>query len=136
VLLALGIVAAERMVSLVTAVLASDFRLPKAEPQIYVQLTSFKMVAVYGITWAFAIAYEEVLFRAYLQSKLESLLGETILPILISAAIFAAAHGYPPRGALHVFTFGVLFGVIYRLTSRLPRLVLAHWMWDLLRSIS
>ena len=109
------IVVAAWVVSFATAILANDFRLPQAEPQIFVQITSFKLAAIYGVMWSFAVAYEEVLFRVYLQAKLELLLGETILPILISAIIFAAAHGYPPRGALHVFTFGVLFGAIYRL---------------------
>ena len=95
------IVGAAWVVSFATAILANDFRLPQAEPQIFVQITSFKLAAIYGVMWSFAVAYEEVLFRVYLQAKLELLLGETILPILISAIIFAAAHGYPPRGALH-----------------------------------
>jgi membrane protease YdiL (CAAX protease family) len=132
---ALAILVAAWALSIVTAVLAVDFGLPRVVPRAHVEITNFELAAAYGITWCFAVAFEEVLFRVYLQSKLESLMGETILPVLISAAVFAAGHGYPPRGTLQVFTFGVLFGVIYRMTFRLPRLMLAHWLWDFLTAV-
>jgi hypothetical protein len=62
------------------------------------------------------------------------LLGETILPILISAIIFAAAHGYPPRGALHVFTFGVLFGAIWEVLFALL-IVAAAWVVSIITAV-
>jgi membrane protease YdiL (CAAX protease family) len=40
-------------------------------------------------------------------------------------------HGYPLRPALGVFAFAVALGLVYRKTRSLPRLVIAHWLFDL-----
>jgi membrane protease YdiL (CAAX protease family) len=84
------------------------------------------------VYWFCVALFEEFLYRVYLQSKFESLLRNTPLAILLSAALFAISHGYPWPGTLRVFATGVLFGTIYSCSHRVPRLVLAHWMYDLL----
>jgi hypothetical protein len=40
-------------------------------------------------------------------------------------------HGYALRPALNVFADAVAFGLVYRSTRSLPRLVTAHWLFDL-----
>jgi len=51
--------------------------------------------------------------------------------VLLAAALFALTHGYPPRSTLTVFAFGVLYGFVYLSTRSLPRLVIAHWIYNL-----
>ena len=58
-----------RALSIVTAVLAVKFRLPRVVPRAHVEITNFELAAAYGITWCFAVTFEEVLFRVYLQSE-------------------------------------------------------------------
>jgi membrane protease YdiL (CAAX protease family) len=129
---ALLIVAAKWTLGYFVAALAIDFGMPREKPPIYVELSGAGLVIAYATRLFFAAVYEEILFRVYLQSKLESLLGDTILPVLISSTLFTAIHGYPPRSALQLFASGILMGIVYRVSFRVPRLVLAHWCWNLL----
>jgi len=126
------IVVAKFLLSFAVTSLAHDWGVPKVKPPIHVEVTHATQWALLAAIWFFTAMYEECLFRVYLQSKLESLLGEPILAILLSAMLFAVGHGYPPRYTLHVFAFGLLFGTVYHFSRRVPRLVLAHWWYNLL----
>lgn len=97
-----------------------------------ITVTGVDQWAVSVLYWFFVALFEEFLFRVYLQSKIESLIRNTPLAILISAALFAISHGYALLGTIQVFVTGVLFGTIYSCSHRVPRLVLAHWLYDLL----
>ena len=88
--------------------------------------------AAQAVRWFFSSTYEELLFRAYLQPIIQSLTGSAALGIVISAFIFAVGHGYPFGATLQVVAMGLLFGAIYHFNRRVPRLVLGHWMYNLL----
>jgi membrane protease YdiL (CAAX protease family) len=79
----------------------------------------------------FAAAYEEVVFRAYLIARLSLVLRRPAWAVLLAAALFALAHGYPPNSTLTVFVFGVVYGFVYLWSRSLPRLVFAHWIYNL-----
>ena len=79
--------------------------------------------AGYSALMLFTVIYEEVLYRAYLQAKLQSLIGGTALPVIVSAAMFATMHGYPLASTLILFTIGAFYGIVYSMTRELPRLV-------------
>jgi hypothetical protein len=51
--------------------------------------------------------------------------------VLLAAALFAIPHGYPPNSTLTVFAFGVVLGWVYLRSRSLPRLVIAHWIFNL-----
>jgi membrane protease YdiL (CAAX protease family) len=38
---------------------------------------------------------------------------------------------YPPNSTLTVFAFGVVLGWVYLCSRSLPRLVIAHWIFNL-----
>jgi membrane protease YdiL (CAAX protease family) len=129
---AAAILAAKFALRFAVTSLARDWGVPQGEPSVFVEMTHASQWAVYTTVLFFSAIYEEVLFRAYLQSKIESLIGEPILAVLLSAALFAAVHGYAPRSSLQVFASGILFGTIYQFSRSLPRLVLSHWSYNLL----
>jgi membrane protease YdiL (CAAX protease family) len=86
-----------------------------------------------AITFLFAAAYEELLYRVYLQSKLEWLVpGRKALSILLPSLLFAAMHFYPFVLSCRVFATGVFFGVLYQNYRSVPRLVFGHWFYNLL----
>ncbi len=80
----------------------------------------------------FAVLAEEVVFRAYLISRLHLVLGlRRGWSVVVAAAMFAGTHGYPPRASLMSFAFGLVFGRAYLRSRRLPRLVVGHWLYNL-----
>ncbi len=112
--------------------LTADWHVPKSAHDSNLAFTSDAVRLAYGATLLFSALYEEVLFRVYLQAKLQSLLGgRATLPIVTSAVLFAACHGYSLRGTLRVFATGIGYGVAYQFSRRVPRLVLSHWMHNL-----
>jgi membrane protease YdiL (CAAX protease family) len=88
------------------------------------------VAAVFSLRAFFAAAYEEVVFRAYLISRLSPRLGKA-WAVLLGAALFALIHGYPLGAALMVFANGVGYGLVYMSSRSLPRLVAAHWLYNL-----
>jgi membrane protease YdiL (CAAX protease family) len=88
---------------------------------------------LFSIETLFAATYEEVAFRAYLQSRLEEWMPRSeLLAIVVSAGAFSLIHGYSPAGSLGVYVFGMLQGFVYRKWRRVPRLVVAHAFHNLL----
>ena len=79
----------------------------------------------------FAATYEEVVFRAYLIARLSLVLRRPAWAVLLAAALFALTHGYPPNSTLTVFVFGVVYGFVYLSSRSIPRLVVAHWIYNL-----
>ena len=88
---------------------------------------------VYAVGTFCAAIYEETVFRVYLLRRLGQLFGGSKLwAVLVSAALFALGHNYAANRTLVLFLTGVVFGVAYLQSKRLPRLVVAHWLHNLL----
>jgi membrane protease YdiL (CAAX protease family) len=87
-------------------------------------------ILAYVVGTLFGAIYEEVLFRAYLITRIGSLVG--VWPaVLLSAVCFAAVHGYPPRQTVGLLVFGVVFGFAWVRTRSLLALTTAHWCYNL-----
>jgi len=90
------------------------------------------MAPIFFLASFFGAAYEEVVFRAYLLSRLGPLLGKRhAWGVLAAAALFALIHGYPLGSTLAVLANGVVYGLVYISSRSLPRLVVAHWLYNL-----
>jgi membrane protease YdiL (CAAX protease family) len=85
------------------------------------------VVAVFPVTAFFAALYEELVFRAYLLTRLKAWMGSAPA-LLLSALCFAAIHSsYSPRERATLFVAGLLYGVGWLGTRSLVALVAAHW---------
>lgn len=78
-----------------------------------------------------AAFHEEVLFRSYLIGRLETLAGRAAPAVLLSSLLFAIRHVASPARSLELFGAGLLWGAVFASARRLPRLVFAHWAWNL-----
>lgn len=94
-----------------------------------------------AIAWTTAAFGEEVLFRGFLQSRLQALSGggkgAGVLAASVQALLFGLAHAYQgPTGMLVTGTLGLVFGLLMlRLRSLWP-LVLAHGLVDTLSLVA
>jgi membrane protease YdiL (CAAX protease family) len=86
------------------------------------------LAPLYYLFWA---AYEEVLFRAYLWSRLRALTGRPWLAIVATSVLFSAYHVYPLAGSVAVFVHGLVFGAAFLARRSLWPLVLSHWAFNL-----
>jgi len=75
----------------------------------------------------FSAFHEEMIFRAFLVTRLRPLVG-TAASIVGSSALFALVHGYSLAATLPVFALGVLMAVAFVRTRSLTRIVIAHWL--------
>ena len=85
----------------------------------------------YPVLLLAAAFHEEVLFRGYLIGHFETLAGRAAPAVLLSSLLFALGHVASPARSLELFGAGLLWGAVFASTRRLPRLVLAHWAWNL-----
>lgn len=76
-------------------------------------------------------AYEEVIYRGYLPTRLEQLGVPPWLAILSSSLLFAATHPYNLGALAETFAFGVALGLFQHWGQSLPRLILAHWVYNM-----
>jgi membrane protease YdiL (CAAX protease family) len=133
VLMALVICAVNWCLRVIVAFFAYNIFAGNGAATLAVTFTSGSVKAAYSIGLLFSAAYEEVLFRVYLQSKLQALLNRRVaISVIISAALFAMVHGYSLRGTLSVFAVGIFYGAVYENSRRVPRLVLGHWLHNLI----
>ena len=79
-----------------------------------------------------AAFHEEVLFRGYLIGRFETLAGRAAPAVLLSSLLFAIRHVASPARSLELVGAGLLWGGIFASARRLPRLVFAHWAWNLM----
>jgi membrane protease YdiL (CAAX protease family) len=80
-----------------------------------------------------AALHEELLFRVYLQSRLTRFLtGRPAVVVLIGACLFATVHDYSVPGTLSVLAAGLILATSYQRNRRIPRLVIAHALLNLL----
>ena len=65
--------------------------------------------------------------RAYLITRLSTLLGSRIGALVISTALFALYHCYQgPAGVMGAAMTGLIFGTMFLLTRRLWPIALGH----------
>jgi membrane protease YdiL (CAAX protease family) len=75
---------------------------------------------------------EELLFRVYMQTRLTQVMrSKRALPVFLSSVVFAAMHGYPLAGTLAILVFGLVLGTSYQANGKIPRLVVAHTLWNI-----
>jgi membrane protease YdiL (CAAX protease family) len=80
---------------------------------------------------------EELIFRAYILTRLAQVIRNKYLPVIISAFTFAALHyGYRNLGELiFVFLIGILFGAYYQKYRNIQVLIVVHFMIDIINLI-
>ncbi len=76
--------------------------------------------------------YEEILFRGYLWSRLSRLTAQPTVSLVLVSTLFALTHLYGPTGTLYVGMFGLVFGFLFWVFRKLPRLIIAHWAFNML----
>lgn len=87
----------------------------------------------FTIAALFSSTYEEVAFWAYLQARLQEWLPRArFLPVVLSAGAFSLSHGYSPLASICVYVSGLLLGFAYRRWRRIPRLAVAHWLFNVM----
>lgn len=101
-------------------------------------ITSFKKMSfsifLYSviITSLTAGVCEEIIWRGYLQTRLQRTLGGRLYrAIAIQALLFGLWHGLSIH-AIFTAVFGYLYGFIYARTKRLTPIIVSHWLGDIL----
>jgi membrane protease YdiL (CAAX protease family) len=75
---------------------------------------------------------EELVFRAYLITRLATLLRSEWRALLVAALVFASVHGYQgPGGVLYTFLFGLAYGGVYLGVRRIWPLAVGHALTNL-----
>jgi len=89
--------------------------------------------------WIGAAICEEIIFRAFLIGRLEAAFGgasraATAAAVLLSSAVFGAAHAYQgPTGMLITGVLGLLFAIVYVAAGRNLWLnIVVHGVYDTL----
>jgi membrane protease YdiL (CAAX protease family) len=133
ILMAVAIMLAEWCLQIAVGYVMHNIGVQRGTPLPKTSYSSALIKIAFYFSLFFLALYEEILFRVYLQSKLQSLLGgRPGLSIVISAALFSAVHRYSLPGSIAVFVTGAFYGVLYQTSRKVPRLVLAHWIHNLL----
>ncbi|PRH82483.1 CPBP family intramembrane glutamic endopeptidase [Arenimonas caeni] len=99
------------------------------------------LLGMLAIAWTTAALGEELLFRGFLQGRLQALLagrrGAGLLAALAQGLVFGLAHAY--QGATGILVTGVLglvFGLLYLRSKSLWPLVIAHGLIDTLSLVA
>jgi membrane protease YdiL (CAAX protease family) len=90
-------------------------------PRSGLELTFFLVLVI------FAGAFEEIIFRGYLQRQFGALAGNTWIGVIVSAVVFGAAHGYQGARLMVVIgMYGAMFGVLAVLRQSLRPGMITH----------
>jgi membrane protease YdiL (CAAX protease family) len=99
-------------------------------------LNEYRMVplalVLYGIlvTSLTAGVCEEIVWRGYIQTRLEHKLGGRVwTAIAIQAVLFGLWHSLSVH-AIFTAIFGLIFGFVYARTRRLAPIMISHWLGD------
>lgn len=82
-------------------------------------------------TFLLGAFFEEVFVRGYLWDRIRRLTGSKGFALVASSAFFALYHPYQVRGLVYIFAFGLVFGLFFWKGRSLPRLILAHTLFNL-----
>ncbi|MBI3721260.1 MAG: CPBP family intramembrane metalloprotease, partial [Fimbriimonas ginsengisoli] len=75
---------------------------------------------------------QELVTRAYLVTRFELLLRSRAAAVLLSAALFAAYHGYQSTAAVATaMAVGVAYGVAFLLVRRVWPLAIGHALYNI-----
>jgi membrane protease YdiL (CAAX protease family) len=76
-----------------------------------------------------SVLYQELLFRVYAQTRLSTILGRwSACSVLISAGLYALSHAHSLAHAFVTFGSGLVLGIAYQVSKKVPRLVVARSM--------
>jgi membrane protease YdiL (CAAX protease family) len=94
-----------------------------------------KLLGMLAISWSTAAFGEELLFRGFLQSRLQALLGTGryagVAAVLLQTVAFGLAHAYQgPTGILSTAAIGLVFGLVVLRTRSLWPVIVAHGLID------
>lgn len=95
------------------------------------------LLGMLAIAWTTAAFGEEILFRGFLQGRLQALFGDRrgagLMAAGVQALLFGLAHAYQgPTGILVTGLLGLVFGLLFLRSKSLWPLVLAHGLIDTL----
>ena len=84
------------------------------------------------LTQACAVGFsEELVFRGYLISRFETLIGSTWKSIMLSAIVFGVVHLYQGTwAAVTIGLAGILWGIAFCATRRIWPMAIGHAAWD------
>lgn len=93
------------------------------------------LLGMLAISWTTAAIGEELLFRGFLQSRLQALFGAGrgagVAAVLVQSALFGLAHAYQgPTGILTTGAIGLAFGLVVLRTRSLWPVMVAHGLVD------
>ncbi|HWZ45312.1 MAG TPA: type II CAAX endopeptidase family protein [Candidatus Saccharimonadales bacterium] len=81
--------------------------------------------------------FEEILFRGYLQKQLSAFTGSAYAGLIISGALFGAAHGYQGVRMMVVLAiYGMMFGLLAHFRKNLRPGMMAHAWQDSIAGIT
>jgi membrane protease YdiL (CAAX protease family) len=138
-LVALGLyVAVLAAVSILVHPLAQALRWPPQELGRFAAIRGqpWRLALLLLLAWTSAAFGEEILFRGFLQGRLQRLLGagaaRSALAILIQCAVFGLCHAYlGMRGIANAAVVGLVFGsALIACRGNLWPLILAHGLTD------
>ena len=111
------------------------FHLKTDNPKLEQMITLFKenKMLLY-LTVITAGVVEELLFRGYMQPRLQAYFKKPIWPIVISSALFACMHiSYGTiMQVIGPFFIGAVFALFYYKYRNIKVLVICHTLWDLM----
>ena len=124
-LLILAIVGCDFVIGLVVEALGIDDPTQLAQPMPDRTIAAFMLVTpIIGL-------HEELVFRVYAQTRLTQVLpSKRFLPVFVASGVFAAMHGYPLVSTIMILVFGLVLGISYQSNGKIPRLVVAHTLWN------
>jgi membrane protease YdiL (CAAX protease family) len=93
------------------------------------------LLGMLAISWTTAAIGEEMLFRGFLQTRLQALFGTGraagLAAVLLQAVLFGLAHAYQgPTGILTTGAIGLAFGLVVLRTRSLWPVMVAHGLID------
>ena len=93
-------------------------------------------IVLLPITILLGAAVEEMVFRCYLWVRLADLTRSPLLSLLVCSVVFGLAHGHGAAFVLSTCVSGAVWGLCYWATGRLQRVVIAHWVENLVRTFA
>ena len=98
-------------------------------------LTDGDLLLAFQITGPLAALYEELLYRVYFQTRLTPMLrGWSIVSVPTCAWLFAQMHGYAPAETAGVFGSGLVLGIAYQGSRKVPRIAIGHALLNVFRA--
>jgi membrane protease YdiL (CAAX protease family) len=121
------------VIVLTTGILLNEMLLDKTPVIILAETTKDKVLLVLGLVF-FAPFLEELLYRGFLLSRMDTILGgkKRWIPIVVSAFFFASFHfQYNPIELTYIFVVGVFLAIMRFKTNTLWLPIIFHFVGNL-----